>query len=64
MLTLELGNNCTSEDTCTGGRHICEVAVLDEPGNKIRTLEEDKSRCAEREPNTPLEFVGKILFFF
>lgn len=62
MLTLELGNNCTSEDTCSGGRHICETDVLDEPWNKKRVLVEDKTKCAEREPNSPVEFVGMFSY--
>lgn len=58
MLTLELGNNCTSEETCNGTIHICEVVVLDEPWNVKRALEDDKTRCAEKEANGPLEFIG------
>ena len=62
MLTIELGNNCTSNDeTCTGGRYICEVSVLDARWNEKRVLDEEKTKCADREPNTPPEFIG-ILF--
>lgn len=61
MLTIELGNNCTSEDTCSS-RHICEADVLDEPWNKNRVLVEEKTKCAEREPNSPFEFVGKFYY--
>lgn len=61
MLTLELGNNCTSEGACNGTEHICEVIVLDEPWNKKQALEEDKTKCAEKEANVPLEFIGRFL---
>jgi hypothetical protein len=62
MLTIELGNNCTSNDeTCIGGRHICEVSVLDAPWNEKRVLDEEKTKCADREPNSPPEFIG-IMF--
>jgi hypothetical protein len=64
MLTIELGNNCTNtNDNCTGGRHICEVSVLDAPWNEKRVLDEDKTKCADREPNTPPEFIGILLNF-
>lgn len=59
MLTLELENNCTNnEATCIGGRYICEVSVLDAPWNEKRILDEEKTKCADREPNNPPEFIG------
>lgn len=60
MLTLELGNNCTSEENCNGVRYICEVTVLDEPWNKKHSFDEEKAKCAEREASGPLEFIGKF----
>lgn len=58
MLTIELGNNCTNnEETCPGEKHICEVIVLDAPWNEKRILDEDKTKCADREPNSPPEFI-------
>jgi len=69
MLTLELGSNCSSDGTCKGGRQICQATVLDEAWAKKQTLKKDNSHCADREPNAPLAFIGKILlllglFFF
>lgn len=63
MLTLELGVDCSSEGNCKGGRTICEVTALDEPWAKKQTIDEDKTRCADREPNAPLEFIGKRIEF-
>lgn len=58
MLTLEMGVDCSTEGNCKGGRHICEVTVLEEAWAKKQSLDEEKTRCAEREPNTRLEFIG------
>lgn len=59
MLTLEMGEGCTSEGSCTGPRHICEVTIFDEKSSKKKMIDEEKSRCAEREPNSPLDFNGQ-----
>lgn len=65
MLTIELGNNCTNnEETCTGEKHICEVIVLDAPWNEKRILDEDKTKCADREPNIPPEFIGNSVMHY
>lgn len=58
MLTLELGEGCAGDGTCTGPRHICEVTIFDEKSSKKKMIDGEKTRCAEREPNTPLEFTG------
>lgn len=56
MLTLELGVDCSSDSTCKGDRFICELTVLDEAWAKKRSI--DDTKCAERESNGPLEFIG------
>ena len=56
MLTLELGVNCSSDGICQGDRYICELTVLDEAWAKKRSI--DDTKCAERESNGQLEFIG------
>ena len=51
-MSAECGGDCSIQN------QICEVTVLDEAWAKKRSLQDGSARCAAREPNAPLAFIG------